>query len=87
MESTQEAPAHLEAELWREVSQHLRFEESSTKIVELLRERAPVLGDELQNDRLALGEIRRCHPRPCPSRLRVPTGAALLAPPPAPPLL
>lgn len=44
MEPTQEAPAHLEAELWREVSQHLRFEESSAKIVELLRERAPVLG-------------------------------------------
>lgn len=44
MESAQEAPLHLEADLWREVSQHLRLEESAARIIELLRRRAPVLG-------------------------------------------
>ena len=44
MESAQPSPPHLESNLWREVSQHLLLEESAARIVELLRQRFPVVG-------------------------------------------
>jgi len=49
VEPIAEAPGQLEAELWREVSQHLRLEDSSTRIIALLQQRGPVLGFALRH--------------------------------------